>query len=30
MREMIHLTIEATDTELGSLRRKLAKLTYGG
>ncbi len=30
MKEMIGLTIEASEQELSVLRRKLEKLTYGG
>ena len=30
MKQVIELTIEATEKQLSSLRRKLDKLTYGG
>jgi hypothetical protein len=30
MREVIHLAISATESELATLRRKLAKAQYGG
>jgi len=30
MRDLIHQTIEASTSEIDSLRKKLEKLTYGG
>jgi len=30
MKEILQLTIQATEAELAQLRRKLNKLTYGG
>lgn len=29
MKEMVHLAVEATESELAALRRKLDRLTYG-